>query len=90
MLMVVQLPGKVICNPSSSFRVPPDRSMGPPSPDATEASTLSTQHNASEELEKGYQRMLENGFDPLSFWEQRIAWGDQDSYQYVPADGPYE
>ena len=53
-------------------------------------STLSGQHDASEELEKAYQQMVENGFDPLSFWEQRIAWGDQDSYQYVSVDGPYE
>ena len=61
--------------------------MGPSSPDVIpEATTLSIQHNASEELEKAYQQMVENGFDPLSFWEQRIAWGDQDSYQYVSAD----
>ena len=65
--------------------------MRPPSPDViSEASTLSIQHNASEELENGYQHMIENGFDPLLFREQRIAWGDQDSYQYVSVDGPYE
>ncbi|KAG8759331.1 hypothetical protein FRC14_006171 [Serendipita sp. 396] len=26
---------------------------------------------------------LQNGFDPHSFWEQNIVWGDLDSFQHV-------
>lgn len=43
-------------------------------------------HHASGELEKAYQKLLDDGFDPLSFWEQRICWGDQDSYQYASSN----
>ncbi|KAH9951104.1 Thioesterase/thiol ester dehydrase-isomerase [Amylocystis lapponica] len=28
-------------------------------------------------------KLLEMGYDPTSFWEQRIVWGDHDSFQHV-------
>jgi len=51
-------------------------------PEASKA-TLSLQPDGSDSLEKAHQKLLKNGFDPLSFWEQRIVWGDQDSFQHV-------
>ena len=73
-------------DPNSPFYIPPG-TTGPASPDEIpESSTLSTLNSASDELENAYQKLLKNGFDPTSFWEQRIAWGDQDPFQYVFAD----
>lgn len=31
----------------------------------------------------GQQRLRELGYDPESFWEQPIVWGDHDSFQYA-------
>lgn len=73
-------------DPNSPFYIPPG-TTGPASPDEIpEPSTLSTPNNASDELENAHHKLLKNGFDPTSFWEQRIAWGDQDPFQYVFAD----
>ncbi|KAG8878040.1 hypothetical protein FRB97_002827 [Tulasnella sp. 331] len=33
--------------------------------------------------QKAEQHALSHGFDPLSFWEQRICWGDLDSFQHL-------
>ena len=73
-------------DPNSPFYIAPG-TTGPASPDEIpESSTLSTLNHASDELENAYKKLLKNGFDPTSFWEQRIAWGDQDSFQYAFAD----
>jgi hypothetical protein len=32
-------------------------------------------------LKEAYQKLTAAGFDPASFWEQKIAWGDHDSFQ---------
>ncbi|KAF8702914.1 hypothetical protein AX14_014304 [Amanita brunnescens Koide BX004] len=70
-------------DPNSPFYIPPG-TTGPASPDEIPgSSTLTTLNNASDKLENSYQKLLKNGFDPTSFWEQRIAWGDQDSFQHV-------
>lgn len=70
-------------DPNSPFYIPPG-TTGPASPDEIPgSSTLTTLNNASDKLENSYQKLLKNGFDPTSFWEQRIAWGDQDSFQYA-------
>jgi len=30
---------------------------------------------------KAKEELKNEGFDPLSFWEQHIVWGDQDAFQ---------
>ncbi|PIL24811.1 hypothetical protein GSI_12697 [Ganoderma sinense ZZ0214-1] len=52
--------------------------QGPESPDppADETELLSP---AEEERAK----LSELGFDPESFWEQQVVWGDHDSFQHV-------
>lgn len=32
-------------------------------------------------LEDAEKKLVDAGFDRASFWEQRIAWGDQDAFQ---------
>lgn len=32
---------------------------------------------------KAKENLKNEGFDPLSFWEQRIVWGDHDAFQHV-------
>ena len=31
--------------------------------------------------EEGRAKLAELGYDPDSFWEQQIVWGDHDSFQ---------
>lgn len=31
--------------------------------------------------EEGRVKLSELGFDPESFWEQQVVWGDHDSFQ---------
>ncbi|KAG9003900.1 hypothetical protein FRB94_002817 [Tulasnella sp. JGI-2019a] len=33
--------------------------------------------------QKAEQHALSHGFDPLSFWEQKICWGDLDSFRHL-------
>ncbi|KAK2467338.1 hypothetical protein APHAL10511_000573 [Amanita phalloides] len=64
-------------DPNSPFYIPPG-STGPASPD----DTIETNAQNSESR-KAHSMFLREGFDPHSFWEQKIAWGDQDSFQHV-------
>ncbi|EJD07482.1 Thioesterase/thiol ester dehydrase-isomerase [Fomitiporia mediterranea MF3/22] len=32
---------------------------------------------------EGREKLLEQGFDPESFFEQKVVWGDMDSFQHV-------
>ncbi|KAF5379518.1 hypothetical protein D9615_006504 [Tricholomella constricta] len=59
-------------DPSSPFHIPPGTN-GPASPD----------EGTIDPLEEAQQKLMDAGFDPASFWEQRIVWGDQDSFQHV-------
>ena len=34
-------------------------------------------------LEQAKECLREWGYDPMSFWEQRIVWGDHDAFQWV-------
>ncbi|RDB18563.1 hypothetical protein Hypma_000240 [Hypsizygus marmoreus] len=65
-------------DPSSPFHIPPG-TKGPESPHPHPS------HDAVdvEPLEEARHKLMEAGFDPASFWEQRIVWGDQDSFQHV-------
>ncbi|CAA7265179.1 unnamed protein product [Cyclocybe aegerita] len=74
-------------DPSSPFHLPPG-TPGPESPDTPSThANLSTLARESpsrmEALEEAKETLLQKGFDPQSFWEQRIVWGDQDPFQHV-------
>ncbi|KAG8927143.1 hypothetical protein FRC02_008443 [Tulasnella sp. 418] len=75
-------------DPSSPFYLAPG-TQGPseeqmmnlaPSPEVhrspAEASTLANAEGAEEWA-------LANGYDPLSFWEQKVVWGDLDSFRHL-------
>jgi len=38
---------------------------------------------AVDSAEEGRKKLLEMGFDPGSFWEQPVVWGDHDAFQHV-------
>ncbi|EIN06231.1 Thioesterase/thiol ester dehydrase-isomerase [Punctularia strigosozonata HHB-11173 SS5] len=63
-------------DPNSPFHIPPG-STGPatPHPEVNEGE-LSVEDEAR-------QSLLKAGYDPRSFWEQPIVWGDHDAFQHV-------
>ena len=61
-------------DPTSPFHLPPG-TQGPESPDPPQEELSSA--------EEGHAKLIELGFDPDSFWEQPVVWGDHDSFQYV-------
>ncbi|KZS99723.1 Thioesterase/thiol ester dehydrase-isomerase [Laetiporus sulphureus 93-53] len=67
-------------DPSSPFHLPPG-TQGPASPDPP-AEFLHTEAQETR-AEHARTKMLELGYDPSSFWEQRIVWGDHDAFQHV-------
>ncbi|KAF8909276.1 HotDog domain-containing protein [Gymnopilus junonius] len=76
-------------DPSSPFHLPPG-TQGPESPDSppdpahlAAALGLSESVEALEPLEEARRKLLKAGLDPGSFWEQRVVWGDHDSFQHV-------
>ncbi|KAG5337595.1 hypothetical protein C0989_009223 [Termitomyces sp. Mn162] len=60
-------------DPSSPFHIPPG-TQGPSSPDPP------SDTEDVDPLKAAAQKLTEAGFDPASFWEQRIVWGDQDAF----------
>ncbi|KAG6902346.1 hypothetical protein C0995_001143 [Termitomyces sp. Mi166 len=64
-------------DPSSPFHIPAG-TRGPSSPDPP-----SEINDVVDPLKTATQKLTEAGFDPASFWEQRIVWGDQDAFQYA-------
>ncbi|KAF9465570.1 Thioesterase/thiol ester dehydrase-isomerase [Collybia nuda] len=67
-------------DPSSPFHIPPG-SQGPES-DPT-APDSATENPPIDPLKEAREKLIASGFDPASFWEQSIAWGDQDPFQHV-------
>lgn len=69
-------------DPTSPYHIPPG-TQGPESPDppAEETELLSP-------AEEGRAKLLKLGFDPDSFWEQKVVWGDHDSFQCVLFPSP--
>ncbi|KAL4244538.1 hypothetical protein ABKN59_010370 [Abortiporus biennis] len=66
-------------DPASPFHIPPGQS-GPAHPQdhgVTEADL-----NA-EVAREAKEKLLSLGYDPASFWEQPVVWGDHDSFQHV-------
>ncbi|KXN91107.1 hypothetical protein AN958_02883 [Leucoagaricus sp. SymC.cos] len=71
-------------DPSSPYYIPPG-TQGPETEDSP-PHTYGFNHvaiSASSPLIKARERFIKEGFDPLSFWEQPIAWGDHDAFQHV-------
>lgn len=74
-------------DPSSPFHLPPG-TKGPDSPDSPPTDHINISAHSPEALEQvpasladAEQKLIKAGLDPESFWEQRIVWGDQDSFQ---------
>ena len=59
-------------DPNSPFHLPPG-TQGPESPDPPE--------DQLSPAEEGRAKLIELGYDPDSFWDQEVVWGDQDSFQ---------
>ncbi|KAL0953892.1 hypothetical protein HGRIS_005063 [Hohenbuehelia grisea] len=71
-------------DPSSPFHIPPG-TQGPASPDepsSVENYSTAATHSASPQ-DEGRKLLTSLGYDPASFWEQTIVWGDHDSFQHV-------
>lgn len=66
-------------DPSSPFYLAPG-TQGPDSPDAPAEVVPANEHSAAAEAKR---KLTELGYDPTCFWEQKIVWGDHDSFQYV-------
>lgn len=70
-------------DPSSPFHIPPG-TQGPAHPDDHEYSTSTVADPSPENVaQEARNTLLKLGFDPESFWEQQIVWGDHDSFQHV-------
>jgi hypothetical protein len=68
-------------DPTSPFYIPPG-SQGPESPDdPVQLQTSSSELREDDALEQAREKLRVAGFDPKSFWEQHIVWGDHDAYQ---------
>ncbi|TFY81438.1 hypothetical protein EWM64_g2579 [Hericium alpestre] len=69
-------------DPSSPYHIPPG-TQGPASPDhpaeVEDASILSQASIA----EQARAKLAKKGYDPASFWDQPIVWGDHDAFQHV-------
>lgn len=70
-------------DPSSPFHLPPG-TQGPESPDPP-AEHLHTAAAAVEVSSAEHARatLTKLGYDPTSFWEQKVVWGDHDAFQHV-------
>ncbi|TBU39551.1 Thioesterase/thiol ester dehydrase-isomerase [Dichomitus squalens] len=62
-------------DPSSPYHIAPG-TQGPDSPDPPVEEPLSPE-------EEGRTKLAELGYDPESFWEQKVVWGDHDAFQHV-------
>ncbi|KAF8159330.1 Thioesterase/thiol ester dehydrase-isomerase [Crassisporium funariophilum] len=74
-------------DPSSPFHIPPG-AQGPESPDSPPSHPTLTESALEsnvlvDPLEEAVEKLRVAGFDPQSFWEQRIVWGDHDAFQHV-------
>ncbi|KAI0091567.1 HotDog domain-containing protein [Irpex rosettiformis] len=64
-------------DPSSPYHIPPG-TKGPAHPEDHDVSDIDPAIPA-----QGRAELLRLGYDPSSFWEQPIVWGDLDSFQHV-------
>lgn len=62
-------------DPSSPYHIPLG-SKGPSHPDEIPSEPVSA-------AEQGRAKLTAQGFDPTSFWDQPIVWGDHDAFQHV-------
>lgn len=64
-------------DPSSPYHLPPG-SQGPSHPEDHGLTEKELHEDAAAEARS---KLLELGYDPASFWEQIVVWGDHDSFQ---------
>ncbi|KAI0058935.1 hypothetical protein BV25DRAFT_1908912 [Artomyces pyxidatus] len=64
-------------NPSSPYHIPPG-TQGPASPDELESPP-----DPPSVADHARLKLAQKGYDPTSFWEQPIVWGDHDAFQHV-------
>ncbi|KAF5361774.1 hypothetical protein D9756_002166 [Leucocoprinus leucothites] len=72
-------------DPKSPYYIPPG-TQGPEaedSPSHTYGFNAAALNSPSDPLTKAKEKLSSEGFDPLSFWEQSIVWGDHDAFQHV-------
>jgi hypothetical protein len=70
-------------DPSSPYYLAPGQT-GPAEPDGW----LENTHHAGGEttptaVEEAAAYMTKHGYDPLTLWDQRICWGDHDSFRFL-------
>ena len=69
-------------DPLSPFYLAPGE-KGPESPDPAPPSSVTEQAGYESAAVKARQELSQLGYDPTTFYEQRVVWGDHDSFQYV-------
>jgi len=68
-------------DPSSPFYLAPGE-KGPESPDPVPPS-VTERVNYESAAAEAKQELSRMGYDPATFYEQRVVWGDHDSFQHV-------
>jgi hypothetical protein len=68
-------------DPSSPFYLAPGE-KGPESPDPV-PSLVTEQANRDSAAAEAKRELCRMGYDPVTFYEQRVVWGDHDSFQCV-------
>lgn len=68
-------------DPSSPFYLAPGE-KGPESPDPV-PSSVTEQTNREAAAAEARQEFCRMGYDPATFYEQKVVWGDHDSFQCV-------
>ena len=69
-------------DPLSPFYLAPGE-KGPESPDPAPSSPVTERASYESAAIKARQELSQLGYDPTTFFEQRVAWGDHDSFQCV-------
>ena len=67
-------------DPLSPFYLAPGE-KGPESPDPSSSATKQAGYESL--AVKARQELSQLGYDPTTFYEQKVAWGDHDSFQCV-------
>ncbi|TCD67403.1 hypothetical protein EIP91_012438 [Steccherinum ochraceum] len=71
-----------VSRPDSCFHSDSSPAFGEPVDWLKPNLEVSPHHNPAVAAE-AVEKLLDLGFDPESFWEQEITWGDHDSFQHV-------
>ncbi|KAI0075340.1 Thioesterase/thiol ester dehydrase-isomerase [Panus rudis PR-1116 ss-1] len=69
-------------DPNSPFHIPAGK-QGPAHPGDHGLDDIEFRDLDREIAREARQTLLDQGYDPASFWEQPVVWGDHDSFQHV-------